>query len=91
MTLHTVAPKSMQEDEHVIGRTYNPKADWLIAGVPLVVAAFFDVKWVVASGFTVGLLFGFQLDARLHDLCIRLKRSNALLVERLPADRQTSN
>lgn len=82
--LHTVGPADMAEDERRIGRGYQ---NWLmsaLAGAPFMVALFADTKWVVAIGFFVGIMALIGIEARLHDLCIRARRTNILLNERLP-------
>jgi hypothetical protein len=79
MTLHTVGPANAVEDERVIGAGYQ---DWLTRAlwvVPIIVASFADTKWVVAVGFGAMLLMLHQVCGRLHDLCIRSRRTNIIL------------
>lgn len=45
------------------------------------VAYYADTKWVVASGFTLLIYSVLAYDGRLHDLCVRLRRTNLLLAE----------
>lgn len=85
MTLHTVGPASTSEDERTIGRGYQT---WLIpvyGAAPLVVAGFAETKWVIAAGFAALLPMLHEIGGRVHDLCIRLRRTNILLSERLRA------
>ena len=79
MTLHTVGPASMGEDEHKIGAAYQT---WLIVPLmlgPITAAAYLDIKWTVAIGFAAALPMLHEIGGRLHDLCIRLRRTNILL------------
>ena len=77
--LHRVGPQDMGEDEHVIGRGYVLGANSILFLIPLGVAYFADVKWVVAAGFAVALPMLNEVGGRLHDLCIRLRRTNTSL------------
>jgi hypothetical protein len=56
----------------------------VLVAVPLLVAGVADLKWVVAVGFSAGLALLHEAGGRLHDLCIRARRTNVLLNERLP-------
>jgi hypothetical protein len=76
MTLFRKAPETLAEDEAVIwSRYWDIPWGFLREGVPLAAIAYFlDVKWVVAYGFfTVAFSIG-ALDARLHDIIIRIRR-----------------
>ena len=77
--LLSVGPQDMREDEHVIGRGYLLGANSILFLIPLGVAYFADVKWVVAAGFAVALPMLNEVGGRLHDLCIRLRRTNILI------------
>jgi hypothetical protein len=79
MTLHTVGPEDMAEDERVIGKAYQPLLGQLFMFVPLVVAYLADLKWVVASAAAILIGLAHESGGRLHDLCIRLRRTNLLL------------
>lgn len=82
MVLHTVGPASMGEDEHKIGNAYQT---WMVLPLgiaPLLAAQYLDIKWVVAIGFAVALPMLHEIGGRLHDLCIRLRRTNIMLAER---------
>jgi len=76
--LHTVGPETMAEDEHVIGRGYRLGLDSLLGIVPIGVAYFAETKWVIAVAFAIMLPMVNELG-RLHDLCIRLRRTNILI------------
>ena len=84
IVLHTVGPAGMTEDERRIGRGYQTWLGPVLAAAPLLVAAFAETKWVVAVGFAAGLCLLHEAGGRLHDLCIRARRTNILLNERLP-------
>lgn len=79
MTLHTVGPSDMGEDEHKIGKAYQTWLGPVLMVVPFVVANYADIEWVVATGFAVLMLQQHESGGRLHDLCIRLRRTNILL------------
>lgn len=75
----TYGPETPEDDERVIAAGYR---HWLIGPLvasPLATAWIADIKWVVAVGFVASLYLLNNADARLHDLCIRLRRSNLLL------------
>lgn len=86
MTLHTVGPESATEDERVIGKAYQA---WLgpvyIAG-PIIATSYLETKWVIAGSLGVALVMLHEIGGRLHDLCIRLRRTNILLRDGLPRD-----
>lgn len=79
--LLSVAPTSIIEDELAIARGYKSKVSAVAALIPLATLWFtHDVAVIAAVGCaTVCGLLGFS-EARLYDLCIRLKRTNALLL-----------
>jgi hypothetical protein len=79
MTLHTVGPTDMAEDERRIGRGYQTWLGPVLAAAPLLVASQAETKWVVAVGFSAGLFLLHEAGGRLHDLCIRARRTNILL------------
>jgi hypothetical protein len=82
MALLSVGPEDMAADEHKIGKGYQLWAAWLYPAIPIAVAAYGDTKWVVATGFAVLIAQGSEAGGRLHDLCIRLRRTNILLNEK---------
>jgi hypothetical protein len=82
MTLHTVGPIDTGEDERVIGRAYQTWLTPVYFAAPLVAAHYVDLKWVVAWGIGVALAQLHETGGRLHDLCIRLRRTNLILAER---------
>ena len=82
MTLHTVGPENMAEDERVIGKAYQVNLLPLMAAIPLAIAYFFDLKWVVAVSAALIIAQGHEAGGRLHELCIRLRRTNSLIDDR---------
>lgn len=72
----------MAEDEVRIGKGYQGWTSAAFLWTPLAVAYFADVKWVVASGILVIGIMLHESLGRLHDLCIRVRRTNVLLSER---------
>ncbi len=79
MVLRTVAPETMAEDEHKIGDGYQTWWSPILAALPLFVAYFGDTKFVVAVSFSAVLFLLHEIGGRLHDLCIRLRRTNILI------------
>lgn len=76
MELFPPAPQNRVEDERRITARYKDIGwDFARHGVPLILLAyFFDIKWVCAYGFFI-VAFGVgALDARLHELLIRMRR-----------------
>jgi hypothetical protein len=81
MTLHTVGPTSMSEDEERIGKEYQIwLTPFLIFG-PIVALQWLKPQTVafITAGVALALLH--EAGGRLHDLCIRLRRTNLLLKE----------
>jgi hypothetical protein len=83
MTLHTVGPVDMGEDERAIGKAYQLNLTLVYAAIPFGVAYFADLKWVIAASAAVLIVQGHEAGGRLHDLCIRLRRTNILLRDRI--------
>ncbi len=79
MTLHTVGPETMRDDEFAIGKGYQTWMTSLLSLVPLGIAVVGDTKWVIATGFCVALPQLHEISGRLHDLCIRVRRTNILI------------
>lgn len=69
----------MSEDEHVIAKGYRNKTYAYLAILPLIIAFFFDTKYVVATGAFLIITLLNDTEARLYDLCIRLKRTNTII------------
>ncbi len=85
MTLHTVGPETMAEDEQKIGKAYMTwLAPFLLFG-PLVAIRYLDQKLVVWFCVGATLLLLHEIGGRLHDLCIRLRRTNILLRNQNPS------
>jgi hypothetical protein len=79
MTLLSVGPSDSAQDEQVIGAGYQRFAGLLIAAAPLVLAEFVSTKWLIAICAALALAELHEAGGRLHDLCIRLRRTNLLL------------
>jgi hypothetical protein len=80
--LLSVSPTTMAEDEHAIAAGYKKQVGVTVfIVIAACLSAYLDLKYVVAFGFV--LTFGALTfcEARLYDLCIRLKRSNHLAHE----------
>jgi len=77
--LHAVGPETMAGDEHVIGRGYQLGLNSVSGIVPIGVAYFAEMKWAIAVGLTILLPMVNELGGRVHDLCIRLRRTNILV------------
>ena len=80
MTL-TVGPKSSYEDEKVIGAGYQQWLALFLFPAPAIALGYFDTK--MTAGFCIGaaLVMLHEIGGRLHDLCIRTRRTNILLRE----------
>jgi hypothetical protein len=77
--LLSVSPKTMGEDEQTIGRGYKKQGSMIVGLMVLgAIGHFLDLKDVVAAGFLMVIGAMSFAEARLYDLCIRLKRSNHL-------------
>lgn len=80
MTLHAVGPVDMTDDERKIGKGYVTWLPLVYGVVPFAIAAYVpDVKWLVAYGIAALTINAHEAGGRLHDLCIRLRRTNLLL------------
>ena len=83
MTLHTVGPTDMGEDEHKIGKAYQSWLGAVYMFGPVVAVQFFPVREVafVCAGLALANLH--EIGGRLHDLCIRLRRTNILVRDQI--------
>jgi hypothetical protein len=79
MTLHTVGPSTATEDEHKIGSGYQTWLAPIYVAAPLAGVQYLDMKWVIGMAIGAALLNLHEIGGRLHDLCIRLRRTNILL------------
>jgi hypothetical protein len=78
------SPPNMEEDEITIKAGYGLGwFEWLVVAIPFVAAQFADLKWVVAAGFGALIVVCIFLQGRMYDVCVRLRRTNILLNERL--------
>ncbi|MFY9641054.1 MAG: hypothetical protein WCD20_02610 [Rhodomicrobium sp.] len=78
----------IKEDEIKITRNYKPMLASIYAAIPFAVAYYFDTKWVIAAGCAVLFFELNEFSGRLHDPCVRLRRTNILLNERLTSYRR---
>ena len=83
MTLHTVGPETMAEDEKRIGRAYQTWLAPIYFLAPLIAVQYLELKWVIALGIGAALVNLHEIGGWLHDLCIRLRRTNILLRDQL--------
>ena len=73
------APDTAADDERFISKGYERWLSLILAITPFGVAVYADTKWVVATGFAIGLVLLHEIGGRLYDLCIRARRMNLLL------------
>lgn len=78
-SLLSISPKNMSEDEQVIAKGYRNKTYFFLAILPLAIALFFDTKYVVATAAFLIIIIMNDVEARLYDLCIRIKRTNTII------------
>jgi hypothetical protein len=72
----------MVEDEHRIGSGYQLWLAPLLCAIPLATAYFAsDLRWTVAVGAAVVIGQLHEVGGRLYDLCIRVRRTNAILTQ----------
>ena len=72
----------MAEDAIRIGKGYRSWGTGLLAALPVIVADFAEVKWVVAAAaFSLGVAL-YEANGRLHELCIRARRTKILLSQK---------
>jgi hypothetical protein len=79
--LTSVGPSNFADDEHTITRGYQRWLTPFLIAIPLAVASFLDTKWVVAVSASVVIGMAHEAGGRLHDLCIRNRRTNLLLAK----------
>lgn len=83
MTLHTVGPASMAEDEQKIGSAYQTWLGPVLFAAPLIATQYLEQKWVWAIAIGAALVMLHEIGGRLNDLCIRLRRTNILLRDQI--------
>jgi hypothetical protein len=83
MAFHTVGPESMSEDERVIGRSYKTWIWPLLLLAPPMAVSFLPPHTVAFACAGVALVFLHEIGGRLHDLCIRQRRTNLLLRDQI--------
>lgn len=79
--LLSVGPASVADHETVIARGYKSWSTLSLGAIPIAVASLADIKWVETVGIVVVILLAHQFDGRLHDLGVRVRRTNSLLRE----------
>jgi hypothetical protein len=80
--LLSVGPESTSDDERVIAKGYTNYAPHI--GALILVALvhnFGSTKELIGAGLIVIVFIGLFIEGRLHDLCIRLRRTNILLAQ----------
>jgi VIT1/CCC1 family predicted Fe2+/Mn2+ transporter len=83
--LLSVGPESPSDDEGFIAKGYTSFAPILGALLPIGLTYYFgSTKDLILTGLAVLVVLGFFIEGRLHDLCIRLRRTNMLLTQRNP-------
>ena len=83
MTLHTIGPENVGEDEQKIGKAYQTWLAPIYAIGPVLAVQYFPVREVGFVCVGVALVNLHEIGGRLHDLCIRLRRTNILLRDQL--------
>jgi len=84
MTLHTVGPADMGEDEHTIGKAYQT---WLAPVYfigPVVAVQYLPIREVAFICVGLALVNLHEIGGRLHDLSIRHRRTNIILRDQSP-------
>ena len=76
-----ITPDSPDDDETAIASGRQDIVAMLLVLVPFGVAWFADAKWVMAAGFAAVIFLLNDADARLYDLCQRIRRTNRLITE----------
>ena len=76
-----ITPDSPDDDETSIAAGRKDVVAMLLVILPFGVAWFADAKWVMAAGFAAVIFLLNDADARLYDLCMRIRRINRLIRE----------
>jgi hypothetical protein len=80
--LLSIGPEAPSDDERVIATGYTSYAPHICALILLaLVYNFGSTKELIAAGLVVMVFIGLFLEGRLHDLCIRLRRTHILLAQ----------
>lgn len=79
MTLHTVGPSDMGEDEHTIGKAYQTWLAPIYLMGPVLAIQYFPPREVAFICVGLALVNLHEIGGRLHDICIRHRRTNFLL------------
>ena len=79
MALLSTGPRDAREDEEKIGKGYMQWLTPFLLLWPVVGAQYLDFKTVALWSLGIALVMLHEIGGRLHDLCIRLRRTNMLL------------
>lgn len=79
MTLHTVGPETMPADEHTIGKAYMTWLGPIYFVGPVLAAQYLPTREVAFLCVGLALVNLHEIGGRLHDLCIRARRTNILI------------
>jgi len=79
MTLHTIGPENMGEDEHKIGKAYQTWLGPIYMLGPVIAIQYLPMREVAFVCVGLALANLHEIGGRLHDLCIRHRRTNILL------------
>jgi len=78
----SVGPVSPYEDERAIAKGYASILPYIVPVTMLALAVYFGtLRELIGAGLLVVVSVGLAIEARLYDLCIRLRRTNILLVQ----------
>lgn len=81
MTLHTIGPENMAEDEQKNGKSYQTWLGPVYLVGPVLALKFFTPIEVGFVCLGLALMNLHEIGGRVHDLCIRHRRTNLLLRE----------
>ncbi len=79
MAMQTVGPQNAFEDEMKIGKGYQTWLSPILLIAPFLALRFFDPVPILVMVSGVALMLLHEIGGRLHDLCIRARRTNILL------------
>jgi hypothetical protein len=79
MTLHTVGPETVHDDERAIGKAYMTWAAPLYLVGPVIASHYLPAQDVAFVCVGLALVNLHEIGGRLHDLCIRARRTNILI------------
>ena len=79
MVMRTVGPETPHEDEMRIGKAYQTWLSPILLISQCLALQFFEPEAILAVVSGVALVLLHEAGGRLHDVCIRLRRTNILL------------